>query len=428
MSDYDSPSVSAAARADRPRGWTADLALTGFLLLTTVLPYFLMLTYGLWGQATWAEIMVGMAMVCPLALRTHFPHLMLGLATFAGMAHLMLISTPLPCLIVIPIMVYSFARWTDARGSRAVLVIGGAASVLGPWSWSREGWEFNVVVLAMLVCIGMVLTPYAVGRRLRESELSKIQKEQTAAERYRRLLAEREQQARMVEVQTRQQIARELHDIVAHSVSVMVVQAEGGRALAAKKPEAAAEVLDTIATTGREALTEMRRIVGVLRSGPEDESSYSPAPGLADISELVRRTGDNVTLTVDGPIPPCGQAAQLTIYRVVQEGLTNFLKHAGPNAQAQVELCYSADRISATVTDNGRGVNSFSDGRGHGLKGMHERVQAMGGTLEVGPKPGGGFRVHAEIPVLPTGRQPRMNPQQCSTQRPNWPSQGAMPQ
>ncbi|OYO00817.1 sensor histidine kinase [Enemella evansiae] len=390
---------------DHPRGWIGDLALTGFLLLTTVFPYFLVLTYGYWGFSGWGQILVGLTMVTPLALRSHFPMLMLGLVSVGGVFHLLLSDTPLPCLIVIPLVVYSVARWVDARESRIALVIGGAASALGPMSWYKAdtGWDVNVAVLAVLVCLGMVLTPYVVGRRLRESERAKLQQANAEAERIQNLLAERDQRARMAEISARQQIARELHDIVAHSVSVMVVQAEGGRAMAAKKPEKAAEVLDTIASTGREALTEMRRIVGVLRSGSDEGEAYAPMPGMGDIPEMVQRMGDRVELRVEGTPPPCGAATQLTVYRVVQEALTNFLKHAGPQARALVTLRYSGESIIAEVVDDGIGQGSASDGMGNGLKGMAERVGAMGGVLEVGPRSAGGFGVRALVPVLPTG-------------------------
>lgn len=420
MSTQDSPTTpgggfrfpsSMGARLDRPRGWTGDLALTGFFLLTTVLPYFFMYTYG-YRYDSIVEVLIGMMMVAPLALRSHYPMLMLMLTTIGGIAHMVFLAEPTPCLIVVPVEVYSVARWVDTRTSRIALVIGFAASFGGPASWVRQasGWEFNAIVLAVLVCLGMVLTPYVVGRRVRESEQAKLQRQAAERERYQRLLAEREQQARLAEVNARQQIARELHDIVAHSVSVMVVQAEGGRALAAKRPERAAEVLDTIAVTGREALTEMRRIVGVLRSGAEEGVAYAPTPGLTDIQDMVQRTGDRVRLEVSGSAPRASQATGLTAFRVVQEALTNFLKHAGVGALAVVRLRYDPDLILIEVVDDGAGANSESDGQGHGLQGMRERVAAMGGKLNAAPRPGGGFGVHVELPVIPTLGQPVSDP------------------
>lgn len=400
----DSPRPLAADEiSDQPRGWIGDLALTGFLLLTTVFPYFLVLTYGYWGVAGWAQVLIGLTMVMPLALRSHFPMLMLALVSVGGVLHLMFSDTPLPCLIVVPLVVYSVARWVDTRSSRISLVIGGIGAALGPLSWYKtdSDWDLNIAILALLVCLGMVLTPYVVGRRVRESELAKLRQARLEQDRLETLLAERDQHARMAEIRARQQIARELHDIVAHSVSVMVVQAEGGRALAVKKPERAVEVLDTIADTGRDALTEMRRIVGVLR-GSEQEDAFAPMPGLADIEDMVQRTGDRVELTTTGEMPACSAATGLTVYRVVQEAITNVFKHAGPQARAAVRLRFAPDEIAVEVVDDGQGALSSSDGLGNGLRGMQERIAAMGGNLVTGPRAEGGFEVRASVPITPT--------------------------
>ena len=266
-----------------------------------------------------------------------------------------------------------------------------------------SGTPWVLLILAMAVCAGLVLTPYAVGRRLRESALIDSQQRIAKAQRYRAILAEREQQARVAEERTRNEIARELHDIVAHSLSVMIVQAEGGKALATKKPEKAPEVLDTIAETGREALVEMRRIVGVLRQ--DTDADYSPSPGLAEIPELVEKSGVKVTFTVTGQEPVVSQALGLVAYRVVQEALTNVLKHAGPGAHASVTLAYSPTAIHVEIVDDGYGDAVQGDGRGHGLQGMRERVTSMGGRLSAGPRKEGGFCVMAKLPVQADSRQ-----------------------
>lgn len=385
---------------DQPHGWTADIALTGFFLVATVFPYFLILTYGYYGSGGWLSVLIGMLIVTPLALRSHFPLLMVGLATFGGMMHLLFLTSPLPCLIVVPLMVFSVARWVETPQSRIVVVIGAVGSFLGPITWATSGrtWDFNSVVLAMLVCLSMVLTPYVVGRRVRETALTKELEHRSQTERYEAQLAEQARDVRMAEIHSRNQIARELHDIVAHSLSVMIVQAEGGRALATKKPEQAAHVLETIAETGREALTDIRRIVGVLRSGDDDE--YTPMPSLDDIPDMVQRTGDRVQLTVEGEIPHASQGLQLTVFRIVQEALTNFLKHAGADATCQVRLLYRTDEIEVRVTDDGLGIpGGESNSGGHGLQGMSERVTAMGGTLSAGPRASGGFQVRARLPL-----------------------------
>ncbi|WP_162143134.1 sensor histidine kinase [Granulicoccus phenolivorans] len=395
---------SSASTIEPPRSWVADVGMAGFFLVATVIPYFFLSSLGFFGwQEHWSQLLVGLLLVLPLALRTHYPMVMLALSTIGGIAHIIFLDQPLPALVVVPIQVYSVARWVeDSRKSRLAVIVGAAGSIAGPLSWAlgeEPGWTVNVFVLAVLVCAGSVFTPYLVGRRVREATRARLDAEQAAEDQLARAMAEREQAARLSEVRARQQIARELHDVVAHSVSVMVVQAEGGRALAAKKPERAAEVLETIASTGREALTEMRRIVGVLRSDPNEEPEYVPAPRLADIPGMVERTGSRVSLDVRGTPPEVGSSLALTTYRVVQEALTNFLKHAGPAAHATVHLHYLPHRIHLEVRDNGAGATATDDGHGNGLRGMRERVHAMGGTLVTGPHPDGGFCVRADLPI-----------------------------
>lgn len=392
-------STSAAPEVDRPHGWTADIALTAFFLLATVFPYFLILTYGYAGASGWLSVVVGILIVTPLVLRSHYPMLMVALATIGGMAHLLFLTSPLPCLIVVPVMVYSVARWVESQRARGVLVLGGGASALGPMTWAMGGrtWEFNTVVLAVLVCLSSVLTPYVVGRRVRETELARVWAHNAQAEHYEAQLEEQARETRMAEINSRNQIARELHDIVAHSLSVMIVQAEGGRALATKKPERAAEVLETIAETGREALTDIRRIVGVLRSAEDEE--FTPMPGFGDITDMVERAGERVHLSVEGDTPHASQGLQLTVFRVVQEAITNFLKHAGPDAECRVVLLYHPDEIEVRVTDDGTGAPGGTNTGGHGLQGMSERVTAMGGTLSAGPRASGGFQVRARLPL-----------------------------
>ena len=235
--------------------------------------------------------------------------------------------------------------------------------------------------------------------------LNRDQQARSSAERDELRQAEEQQRSRAGESTERNRIARELHDIVAHSLSVIVVQAEGGRALAAKRPEQAVETLGTIAETGRNALEEMRRIVGVLRGGEaasstDGPSAYAPLPGLGDIDELVRGTSDAAELVSYGSPPEVSPADGLTAYRVVQESLTNVLKHAGPAARARVTLAYTTDSIEIDVSDDGRGAATLAETvTGHGLLGMRERVTALGGTLSAAPRPGGGYAVRASLPL-----------------------------
>ncbi|MCE1173492.1 MAG: sensor histidine kinase [Propionibacteriales bacterium] len=387
--------------------WLIDGALATSLGVLTILPYAmtdLNATHNL------VLFMAAVAMVWPLVLRRHSPLLTMALVSVAGLMQWVVSSTPMATLAVIPIVAYSVARWVPGQEARLVVAIGAVGAFIGPARWIIDDPSHislkngATLVLAWFVCLGLVITPYAIGRRASESSAADQDRTAAAEERYQRLLAEREQQARLAESRARSQIARELHDIVAHSLSVMIVQAEGGRAMATKRPEAATEALTTIAETGREALSEMRRIVGVLRDDPADAKvDFAPAPMLDDIAELVTRTSDRVSLDVRGQPPKVPAAMALTAYRVVQEALTNFLKHAGPEATAQVTITYGMRDITIDVLDNGPGAEKeTSDTPGHGLKGMNERVASMGGQLLTRSRPNGGFQVTAVLPLRPT--------------------------
>jgi signal transduction histidine kinase len=201
----------------------------------------------------------------------------------------------------------------------------------------------------------------------------------------------------------RARISREVHDMVGHSLSVMIAQADGGRYAARANPEAALRALEAIAQTGRAALSDMRGIVRVLREGPEDETiQLKPIAHVKDIEELVtqtRGTGLDVTLIRVGKpryLPP-GVGA--TIYRIAQEALTNVLKHAGPKVAVTVTERWDNQRIAVIVSDDGRGAAATSDGGGHGLVGMRERTEMLGGTFTAGPGPTGGFVVSVSVPI-----------------------------
>jgi signal transduction histidine kinase len=205
----------------------------------------------------------------------------------------------------------------------------------------------------------------------------------------------------------RRRVAREMHDIVAHSISVMVVQAGGARRILERDPQRAAEAAARIEQTGRDALAEMRRLLGVLR--PEERRpEREPQPGMAGLEALVERArgaGLPVALRVDGERPDVSQGLDLAAYRIVQEALTNALRHAG-GAPAEVLVRYGPDVIELEVADRGRGpagppATGGGDDRlvGHGLVGMRERAQLYGGELHAGPRAGGGFAVRARLPV-----------------------------
>ena len=199
----------------------------------------------------------------------------------------------------------------------------------------------------------------------------------------------------------RTRIARELHDVVAHSVSVMVVQASGVRRLLRPEQEREREALLSVEQVGRDALAEMRRMLGVMRSPEEQPPSLTPQPGLRRLDQLVAQieeAGLPVTLRVEGERPELSPGIDLSAYRIVQEGLTNALKHAH-GAHAEVTVRYGSERVELEIADDGTAGANGTGADGHGLVGMRERVALYGGTLEAGPRPGGGFVLRAQLPV-----------------------------
>jgi signal transduction histidine kinase len=218
-----------------------------------------------------------------------------------------------------------------------------------------------------------------------------------------KLRQEREERARATVADERARIARELHDLVAHNVSVMVVQAAGARRIAQADPARAEEAMAEVERTGRAALAEMRRMIVVMRQDGES-ATLAPQPGLYDIDTLMdtaRAAGLPVHVRVEGEPRQLSPATDVSAYRILQEGLTNTLKHAGP-ACAEVLLRYGNGHIELEILDDGRGMDGTNGNvDGHGLVGMRERVAFCSGTLETGPRPEGGYRVRATLPVDP---------------------------
>ncbi len=214
---------------------------------------------------------------------------------------------------------------------------------------------------------------------------------------------ERDQQARIAVAEERNRIARELHDVLAHSVSVMVTQADGATYSLRKKPELAEQAMTTISGTGRAALAELRHLLAVLRNPDESTESRSPQPNAAGVRELVDRVrslGLPVSVEVDGDLDDLPTGLGLSLYRIVQESLTNALRHAGRAASASVTVRNDGHRVDVEVVDDGhRAEVAEASSGGHGLIGMRERATIYGGTLEAGPAEDRGWRVHAVLPL-----------------------------
>jgi signal transduction histidine kinase len=317
-------------------------------------------------------------------------------------------------LLPVLITVYTLAVYgSRVAGLAAVLttIAGGALLVLVPLA---HGEEVSPIALQGVLGAGTILsvTVWLAGS-LRRAGLRNVEH---LRERARLLELEQAQQARLGALAERHRIAREMHDIVAHSLTVIVVQADGGRVAATHNGfstlEAAATVFGDIATAGRSALADIRALLGLLHddedSAPPDQESGSPQPGVADIPALVaefNRTGMSVSLSVSGEARALPAGTALTAYRAVQEALTNTMKHAGTSARATVELSWHTDHLSLHITDDGANPGSGTPGEAagkslgkHGLRGMRERVAAHGGSFDAGPRPGLGFAVHLRLP------------------------------
>ncbi len=269
----------------------------------------------------------------------------------------------------------------------------------GRWTYLGLGGSFVLVGLSSFVAkvptaeIGfglflMFAVWYAGRRALFQGErFAQLEREQAA-------------EARRVVAEERTRIARELHDVVAHRVSLMTVQAGAAKTVAGDDPKRALRAMEAVELEGRQALDELRHLLGVLR--PEAErGGLGPQPGLADVSRLVDQfatAGVDVSLMVNGVPTDLPAPVDLSAYRIVEEALTNVLKHAGPSARAEVRVRRDALGVGIEVVDEGQNATALP-GSGHGIVGMRERATLLGGTLDAGPRPGGGFRVVAHLPI-----------------------------
>ncbi|MEN0128229.1 MAG: sensor histidine kinase [Brevundimonas sp.] len=310
----------------------------------------------------------------------------------------------LPVDLVVLVSLYSVTvhgpRWAH------LVAIGGAllgSTIAAAKAASAIG---SLAPGAFAAVLSLAVWAFGLARRSRRETLEAL------VDRTQRLEIERDQQSRLATAAERARIAREMHDIVAHSLTVVIAQADGGRYAAQADPAAATRALGTIAETGRAALTDMRRLLGVLRDDPRsgrgetsDLGTTTPQPAADDLEALVeqvRASGVRISMVRMGTPRPLPPGVGLTVYRIAQEALTNVLKHAGPEPVTTVMVQWRPDGITLEITDDGRGAAAQSDGLGQGLRGMAERATMFGGTVSAGPRPGGGFRVRAQIPTAST--------------------------
>ncbi|MEU2877401.1 sensor histidine kinase [Streptomyces sp. NPDC007070] len=354
-----------------------------------------------------AALAVSVVLCVTVALRRRMPEKMVLLAAAAGLAQLIGNVETLVADFAMLVIVYTVAAIGARWASRFALAGGMCAATLAQIRWPEErASAWGQIALAVFQTVPFALA-WVLGDSMRTRRAYFAQLEERAA----RLEKEREAQAQVAVAAERARIARELHDVVAHNVSVMVVQADGAAYVLDAAPDQAKKALETISYTGRQALAEMRRLLGVLRTGEHQEGGeYVPQPDVEQIEDLVeqcRESGLPVDFRVEGTPRPLPSGVELTAYRIVQEALTNTRKHGGPNAGASVRLVYFDDGLGLLVEDDGKGAphelyeDGGVDGQGHGLIGMRERVGMVGGTLDAGPRPGGGFRISALLPLKP---------------------------
>jgi signal transduction histidine kinase len=345
-----------------------------------------------------------LVMVVAVVFRRRNPVAAFWAAVAAGGLQVLFAPRPSGTDLAIPVLLYTLAAYRPRRESLIGLAVCLGGSFIGVIAWAHGVDLFRQILAALIIFCGTALLAWTFGDSMRYRRAHYASLEERAA----RLERERDAQAQIATAAERARIARELHDVVAHNVSVMVVQADGASYALRTDPERARQALDAISATGRQALTEMRRLLGLLRSG-DARAELAPQPGLGELRELVeqaRAAGMSVTLTLEGAPRPLPGGAELAAYRVVQESLTNTRKHAGLAASAAVTLRFLDDGLLVQVTDDGRGA-AAGDGAGHGLVGMRERVEMYGGTVTAGPLPQGGYRVTARIPAVPVLARPR---------------------
>jgi signal transduction histidine kinase len=336
------------------------------------------------------------ATVATLVWRRSQPLLALA-CVMGGLVAMQLFLTPPPELFTAVLLLltvnYSTGAHLDARPALAGLAIGAGTVLVVAAIYDPDDVFFPVVFFCVI--------PWLVGRTLRNQ--TRLARE--LAEKAEHAAYAREEEERRAGAAERSRIARELHDVLAHNLSVMVVQAGAARRIAGRDPQRAAEAAELIQQTGRETLAELRQLFGAVRRG-EGEPLAGP-PSLARVDRLAQRARDAglpVELRIEGDPVQLPTGVDLAAYRVVQEALTNALKHAG-SARARVHVCYEPHEVVIEIEDDGVGPGRDGAlreaGGGHGLVGMRERVHLYGGAFEAGRRRGGGFAIRARLPTAP---------------------------
>jgi signal transduction histidine kinase len=400
------------AQWDHRHRFGIDAAVTGG---TALLGVPMLLAFGGdWSVGPLVPVGFGLLVWLPLAWRRRNPVASVVAVYAAALLHLLaglpfLFPSDLAVLVALYSVTVHGPRWAHWTAIASALVgsfvFAAVLMVYGGYGYSSGGELAATIVMIWIFCSALATAVWAFGlmRRSRRETIAALR------DRAERLEVERDQQAQIATAAERTRIAREMHDIVAHSLSVVIAQADGGRYAATADPEAATRALGTIAETGRAALADMRRLLGVLRAPDAPEAAggaapYTPQPAEHDLESLVeqvRASGVRASMVRMGTPRSLPPGIGLTVFRICQEALTNVLKHAGPSPTVTVLVQWLPAGLVLEVSDDGRGAAAEADGLGQGLLGMRERAAMVGGTVRTGPRPGGGFRVRAELPLPP---------------------------
>lgn len=330
-----------------------------------------------------------------LAWRRRFPVLVLSIVIGAFVVDRWLNYPSSWAFFGIAIAIYTIGAELSSKQSA---IVGGLAITVVVL-WTTIGALTTSLPAAVIITIfGFMMLPFVLGREARRREQRALEYEARAI----RAEFDREMRATEAVRQEQARIARELHDVVAHEVTVMTIQAAAASRVLMTSPQDARDAIRTVEESGHRALTEMRRLLGLLRS--EAESELGPQPGLDDLETLVTQLGDAglaVGLSVEGNRRTLPVGVDVNAYRIIQESLTNTVKHGGPGATAEVVVRYGIDDLTIVIEDDGRGAAEglSGNGSGQGIIGMKERVALLDGHLDAGPKPGGGYRVRGRLPM-----------------------------
>lgn len=385
---------SGATPGERASGWMRSHELTVDCVAALVI-IACCVSFGLLIRAGSGYLLLSVLLAGPLAVRRQRPVLCLVAVLVVALVQWLTVRAgigALPADIAVPVAVHAAAAYGPVLAGRLGLAAGLGGAVLGGTGWPQLRVSVSAHLLTGAFLASTVVAAWAIGALQRV----RLRQVDTLADRARLLEVEREQRDRLAVLAERTRIAREMHDIVAHSLAVVVAQADGARY--AGSPQAGADALAAISDHGRRALAETRRVLGVLRDGPGDAGP--PQAGVEDLPELVERVragGLDLELTVRLPAGGVEPGLSLVAYRIVQEGLTNVIKHAGPMARAWVSVRWGDRQLEIDVADDGAGP--VSTGGGYGLMGMRERAGAYGGTVTSRAQPGGGHVLSARIPV-----------------------------